>query len=403
MELRQIEPLFVLFTLLALVACAARFVPAVAQTPTLTPTVTSEPTATSLPTYTPTPEPTVTLLLPTPTTEPSCTRLASPTSPVLPTRPPVEPEIGPLAFVDRQERLNIRDSAGTICALTSEGSAASPAWRPDGMQLAYSYQAGEKEAAELRVYDLTDGTHETIWVDPGFSAPLVLPLREIAWSLSGRYVFLGQGCCPTGAIYVLDLETQSLVGQYTSSGRVLWSRDEDLLALTVPQPVKEFIPIGSGESSSIALARPGQITPTLVLTGTQDRMYSAYAWLSADELLYGQNDLEDEEGHGTFGWWAAQIDTETTSVIAARPLESLPLAYDDDRFEAHLERWLPEAQVSDTVWSPDRAWAVFRADQGFRKRQIYAFGWDEGPLVGPLAEGTDLALSPVRSEWRCPV
>jgi hypothetical protein len=316
--------------------------------------------------------------------------------------PAPKPPIGPLAFIDRQKRLSVRDDDGQVCALTAGGTATSPAWSPDGTRLAYSYQAGEGAAAELRVYHLADGTHETIWVDPGLLAPLALPFREIAWAPSGRYVLLSQGCCLSGSIYLLDLEARALVGQYASYEKTIWSPKQDLLALTLPQPVETFIPIESGDSSSIALARPGEITPTLVLTGTQVRMYSAHAWLSADELLVGQNDLDDEGGGGTSGWWAAKIDPATASVLDTRPLERLPLVYDEDGLEAHLAPWLPEAELSDWVWSSDGAWVVFRADLGFKERQIYAFRWDDGPLVGPLGVGTELTLAPVGRAWTCP-
>ena len=57
MELRRVEPLFVLLTLLALVACVSRFVPAAAQAPAQRST--PEPTPTSLPTSTPEPAPTL--------------------------------------------------------------------------------------------------------------------------------------------------------------------------------------------------------------------------------------------------------------------------------------------------------------------------------------------------------
>jgi hypothetical protein len=57
MELRRVEPLFVLLTLLALVACVSRFVPAAAQAPAHRST--PEPTPTSLPTSTPEPVPTL--------------------------------------------------------------------------------------------------------------------------------------------------------------------------------------------------------------------------------------------------------------------------------------------------------------------------------------------------------
>lgn len=55
-EHRQIEPLFMLVTLLALVACASRFIPTVAQAdapaPTRTPTLVSTPSPTVLPAQT---------------------------------------------------------------------------------------------------------------------------------------------------------------------------------------------------------------------------------------------------------------------------------------------------------------------------------------------------------------
>lgn len=402
MELRQVEPLFVLLSLLALVACMSRLVPTAAQAPTPMPARTSLPAAT----------PTVTPLSPsaifpsptwTPTQPPTATVPATPIA--SPTRSPTEPPIGPLAFIDRQKRLLLRDEDGAQCALTKEGAAASPAWSPDGARLAYSYQTGEGAAAELRVYHLADGTHETFWVDPGFLDPLVLPFREIAWAPSGQYVFLGQGCCIEGSIYVLDLETRSLAGQYTSYGRVLWSPGEDLLALSVPQPVETPIPIESGDSSSVALARPGQITPTLVLTGTVERMYRAHAWLSTGELLYEQADLYEGGNRVEPSWWSAEISVRadgTPTAAASHPLESLPLACDDARLKEYLAPWLPGADLWDRAWSPDGAWVVFRAHQKKTDRQIYAFHWDEGPLVGPLAEGTDLALAPARPAWRCP-
>lgn len=253
-----------------------------------------------------------------------------------------EPPIGPLAFIDHQEHLILRDEDGALCALTTEGAAASPAWSPEGARLAHSYQAGEGAAAELRIYHLADRTHETVWVDPGFLDPLVLPFREIAWAPSGRYVFLGQGCCVQGSIYVLDLETRSLAGQYTSYGRVLWSPGEDLLALTVPQPVNTLIPIESGDSSSVTLARPGQITPTLVLTGIVERMYRAHAWLSTNELLYEQADLYEGGNRIESSWWSAEIRVRadgTPTVAASHPVESLPLWLWHLRGRRGVVRW----------------------------------------------------------------
>lgn len=54
MELRKVEPLFMLLTLLALVACAARLVPAAAQTRAQASI--PEPMPAVLPTSSPTPE-----------------------------------------------------------------------------------------------------------------------------------------------------------------------------------------------------------------------------------------------------------------------------------------------------------------------------------------------------------
>jgi hypothetical protein len=80
MEHRQVEPLFVLFTLLALVACASRFVPASAQGSMQAPAPTSLPA--SLSEYTATPEPLPVLLSPASTP-------GSPGQLVSPVEPPV--------------------------------------------------------------------------------------------------------------------------------------------------------------------------------------------------------------------------------------------------------------------------------------------------------------------------
>lgn len=281
----------------------------------------------------------------------------------------------------------------------------SPAWSPDGTRLAFSYQADDRSPAELRIYDQADGTQATIWTDPGELAPLVLPFRKIAWSPSGRYLFLSQGCCFVGALYLLDLETRTLVGRY-ASGTEMWSPGEDRLALSVRQPVERLIPIESGDSSSIALVHPGEITPTIVLTGTADRLYYVHAWLSGGELLYEQADLYEEGKRTERSWWVAEIADGTNappSVVACRPLETLPVEHDDDAFEERLSPWLPDATFAERVWSPDRTWVVFRAYRDTEALgRIYAFQWEEEQLVGPLAEGIDLALAPVRTAWRCP-
>jgi hypothetical protein len=184
----------------------------------------------------------------------------------------------------------------------------------------------------------------------------------------------------------------------------------DLLALSVPQPVVHPIPIETGDSSSIALVRPGQITPTVVLTGTEGRLYSARAWLSGNELLYEQSDLI-QEGTGLKveeRYGVAEIATGANvapSVVATRTLETLPIEVDPQAVDERLSQFLPGASFADQVWSADGTWVLFRAyGDGLAPgaNEIYAFHWAEGPLVGPLAEGIDLALARVPTAWRCP-
>ena len=312
----------------------------------------------------------------------------------------LDPPTGPLAFIDPEKHLHIRDDDGEVCAITSDGIAGSPAWHSGGTRLAFSYQADDRSPAELRIHDLQTGDQTTAWTNPDPGTSRAWPIREIAWSPSGRYLAFSQGCCPLGLVSVWDLEAAALAGRYGAL-QMFWGPEEDVLTLSIPQPVGEFIPIGSGDSTSIALVRPYAISPTVVLTGTTETLYSARAWLSRDELAYMQYDLTNEGKETERTWWTARIvDGEA---IDSRELDLPPLAHDNDAFRERLSPWLSGATFGDQVWSADGTWVVFRARRDREApRRIYAFQWEEGQLVGPLAEGTDLALAPVRTAWRCP-
>jgi len=392
-DVQRTGPLvFVVITTFVLAACAPPAVPPAptatwTQTPTLAPTSTSTdtlvPTATgtSIPTATATPRPTWT-----PTALPTATQ--TPTA-----QPQIELPIGRLAFVSPEQQILVREPAGAIRAITEEGIACSPAWSPDGTRLAFSYQAGDKADPELRIYDFQTGDQTTAWTAPDVGPPYADPIREIAWSPSGRYLAFEQGCCPLGPVSIWDLEAAALAGYRGAYGK-FWKPDEDVLTLSIPQPVGEFIPIGSGDSTSIALVRPYAISPTVVLTGTAETLYSARAWLSSDELAYMQTDMGDEEKKTEHTWWRARIvDGEA---FDRRQLDAPPLRHDNDPLQEHLSPWLPAVTVGDYVWSADGTWVVFSANQdGEEPWRIYAFHWDEGPLVGPFAEGFDLALAPM--------
>ncbi|MFN2129281.1 MAG: hypothetical protein ACK2VD_02060, partial [Anaerolineae bacterium] len=371
MNIRQTGSLFLVLALV-LAACVPAATPAPTTAAAPTSTQTPVPTATQTQVATVTPTATNTSP-PTPTAQPAATQTPTP-QPELP--------IGALAFVNPEQQLLVRDPAGAICAITEGGIANSPAWSPDDTQLAFSYQADDNSPAEVRIYDQASGTQSTVWTDPEETPLPRLPYRQIGWSASGRYLFLSQGCCVIGALYVLDLDTETLAGTYASSSES-WSPEVDLLALSVPQPVAHPIPIESGDSSSVALVRPGQITPTVVLTGTEQRLYSARAWLSGNELLYEQSDLiqggtalKIEESYGV-----AEIADGTNvppSVVATRTLETLPIEVDSQAVDERLSQFLPGASFADLVWSADGTWVLLRAYGGTEApgvNEIYAFHW----------------------------
>lgn len=386
------------------VLCALVVSLAACGKPTATTAPTSVPSRTPSPssTFTTTPAPaSLETAVPTHTPHPTPTPTMWPTATPMPTATPkIELPIGALAFISYDRQLLVRDPAGAICVIAESGIVNSPAWSPDGTRLAFSYQANEKAAAELRIYDLQTGSQVTAWTDPGDLSPMVLPIREIAWSPSGRYLAFSRGCCPLGRVYIWDLEVAALAGHH-GAYRIVWKPDEDVLTLSIPQPVGEFIPIGSGDSTSIALARPYEISPTVVLTGTAKTLYLTRAWLSSDELAYMQTDMGDEEKKTERTWWRARIvDGEA---VDRRQLDMPPLKHDNDPLQAHLLPWLPAVMVGDYAWSADGLWVVFGANQDSEEPwRIYAFHWQEEHLFGPLAEGLDLALAPVRTAWRCP-
>ena len=351
-----------------------------------TPTPTAVPTWMAAPTHTPSPTRT-------PTALPTATQASTPAS-------KVELPIGALAHISYDRQLLVRDPAGATCAISKGGIAHSPAWSPDGTRLAFSYQADDRAAAELRIYDFQTGDQTTAWTDPDSGPPHADPIREIAWSPSGRYLAFSQGCCPLGPVSIWDLEAAALAG-YRGAYSMFWGLDEDVLTLTLPQPVGKFIPIGSGDSTSIALVRPYDVSPTVVLTGTAATLYHARAWLSSDELAYMRLDMGDEEKETEHTWLRTRIvDGEA---VDHSQLDAPPLRHDNDPLQEHLLPWLPAVTVGDYDWSADGTWAVFSASQDREERwRIYAFHWAEGRLVGPFAEGFDLALAPVRTAWRCP-
>jgi WD40 repeat protein len=356
--------------------------------PTMTPTWTAVPTRTPKPTRVPSSTQTPTVL-------PTATQAPTPTP-----FPKVDLPIGALAFISYDRQLLIRDPAGEICVLAGDGIANSPAWSPDGTRLAFSYQVDDKAAAELRIYDLQTGDQTTVWTDPDLAPPYADAIREIAWSPSGRYLAFSQGCCPLGPVSIWDLEAAALAG-YRGAYRMFWKLDEDVLTLSIPQPVGEFIPIGSGDSTSIALARPYEVSPTVILTGTAETLYDPRAWLSSDELVYMRLDLGDKERENERTWWTVRIvDGEA---VDHHQLDAPPIRHDNGPLQEYLLPWLPSVTVGDYAWSADGAWVVFSANQDRDDPwRIYAFHWEEERLVGPFAEGFDLALTPMRTSWHCP-
>lgn len=282
-----------------------------------------------------------------------------------------------IAFIGSDDNLWLMNPDGSeqrpLTALA--GKVQDPAWRPDGLALAYVYQEADDEIRYIRLYDLADGR------DYPLKSRRDRFLTNLSWSPDGRYLAVEFGCCLEGrTLDVIDAGSGKTVDSFAYSVRYAWSPESTRLALGVDKPLDPPIPIGGGDSVSLAIVEIGRGQPQLVMEGTREFFYWPVAWLSDGRLLYKQYDTADSSASSL---WTITLEEQ---IGEPQPATNIPLIYDHKAIVARLPLEMQNAGLGKFSWSSDGRGAVFRAGQG-TARGIYLFNWETGDAPTRLTNG----------------
>ena len=300
--------------------------------------------------------------------------------------PPVteEPQ-GQIAFVGDDGNLQLLGlPSGQLQALTKGEHITSPAWSPDGTQLACVHEIGSDSSHEIMLLDMVSQTQRT------FSALRDPMLANVSWSPDGRYLVGDVGCCASGRVLVLLDADGQVQRRIPYSFRYAWSPDGRYLALGREVSLDQPIPIETGNSTSVVVLDVASGAEQVVAQGTPEALYSPACWLSEKILVYRQLLWKEANQQGQHQLWQVVIDDPLKSV---EPRTDLPSDCTGSVAITMLPAELREG-AGKASWSPDKQWLVVSVTQD-RQPSIYLIQ-SISYAVRRMAAGTEPVWRPTK-------
>lgn len=257
---------------------------------------------------------------------------------------------GRIAFVGDDGNLWLLElPSGQQQRLTEGEHVQSPAWSPNGVQLAYIRQAASNNEHEIVLLNTTTRVQHAV------SALRDAMLARVGWSPDQHYLVGDIGCCATGReLVLLEPDGTQVRRKFHYSYHYTWSPNGRYLALGRVVPLEHPISVETGDSSSVVLLDVISDSERVVAQGTPEALYFPVCWLSEKILVYHQLLWNESDQVGQDRFWQVSIEGQL------RPIEltaNLPYDCDNSALVATLPAELQQG-AGLASWSPDKQWVA---------------------------------------------